>query len=366
MTMRQAVNPFASFVPESGEIKRLIGSTAWVSGGRWTLEVPRGLDIDRLMIEISGTITLSSAATTVSAAAPSQLIAAINWKADSAKMLEDTTGILAAVGNFERGLARDLIAPGTGAAAHTVYAAYALDRVTPDGPRPKDSLLHTSQPYMGSQFLNVTFGTVAACYSNFGTGAVGSTDLTVNVYTVEVQEGTALGMTEFRWIRRHTLYDQSFSAANAAAIINGPTNTFMRGVKLLAMNTSNNEPADALLQNVKIRSGPNLRLDISAAALRVANKQEFGLQGTQLSAIPGLYFADMLSNHKLNTLWSLQGASECVLELRLAANTRIVAQFINYDMLPAPALPQRVAMTQRAMRVKAFLNRVANTPLARK
>lgn len=351
MTMgRSNINPLAAFIPESGQIKRLIGSATWVSGQPITFDLPRGLDINRYILEVTGTITLSSAATTVSAAAPAQLIDNIMIVGDGAKTYEMTTGLMAAVANFERSLARKLTAPGTGATTHTVFASYTLDRCTPDGPRPKDSNLHTSQAYMGSLQLRVVFGTVAACYSNFGTGAVSATSLTLNVYSVEDQEGTMDGLTEFRWVRRHTLYDQTFSAANAAAVIQLPTNTYLRGVRIIGMSSSTNEPTNDLINNFILRSGPNVRLNLDSPSVQVNNTQEFNLQTTQGTAIPGLYFLELLNAHKLNSMWNLNGASECALELNVDANTRVQVQAVNYDMQPAIPTPSRMAKLARSKR----------------
>lgn len=363
MTGVGAINPFAAFQPNSGTVKRLVGSTQWVSAGQWSFDLPRGQDINAWIVEVTGTITLSSAATTVSAAAPAQLISQITIKADAAKSLEDISGLQAACSNFERSLARNLTAPGTGATTHTVYASYRLDRVTPDTVRPKDSALHTSQNYMGSLQMRLQFGTVAACYSNFGTGVVSATALTVNVYSVEIQEATRMAMSEFKWIRRHTSFDQTFSAAVAAQLIQLPTNTYLRGIKILALASATNEPTDGLLNNVRLRSGPNIRADIPGATLHVDNQTGFNLQTTQLSAIPGNYMLDLLEgnigNRSLKSLWSLQAASDCTLELNIAANTRILVQSINYDMQPALPTAARLQAAKGQAAVRRFLGSIA-------
>jgi hypothetical protein len=362
----QLRNPYAAFTPDSGEILRQVTSATWVSGQPLIIDIPRGQDIDSLLVVVAGTITLSSAATTASAVAPAQLVSTFKWNSDGAKQFEDTTGILAAWGNFERSLARDIVAPGVGATTHTVRCSYRLDRVTPDGVRPKDSMLHSNQAYMGSMQLSMQLGTVASCYSNFGTGAVGSTSLTVTVYTVELQEGSPMGQTEQRWIRRHTLYPLVFSAANSGYVQQLPVNTYLRGVKLLGITTSTGEPTADLINNVIIRSGPNYRINTNEANLRFKNMTSFNIQSTQLSAIPGLSFADLLlgniGGRRLNTLLNLWNASECVLQLDVDSGTTVYAQVINYDLLPAVDIPERRRRNAAMNNVRSFFQRVAAGP----
>lgn len=336
-----ARNVYASYVPTSGEVLRFVSSYTWVASQRQVIDVPRGNDIDSLIVVIEGTFTLSTGATTASAVAPAQLLESVQWKKDGAYQFEDSTGILAAFGNFERGLARDVVAPGVGIATHPVRCTYRLDRVTPDGVRAKDSMLHTSQAYMGSQQLILNAGTINACYSAPGSMVVSATAITVTVYTVELQEGTPLGMTEGRWIRRHTQYALAFASANAAFTQQIPTNTYMRGVKLLAVTTSTGEPVAGGINRIQIRSGSNIRIDITETALRAKNQSTFDLQTTQLSAVPGLSYADLLVDHSLKTLWNLWNASEAILQLDVDAGITVYAQVINYDIQPAVDMPQR-------------------------
>lgn len=356
--MTGAPNVYASFRPESGEVLRFVQSYTWVASGRQVIDIPRGNDIASLVALITGDFTLSTAATTASAVAPAQLISRIAWRGDSTKQMEDTTGILAAWANFERNLARDVVAPGVGAATHTIRCAYRLDRATPDGPRPKDSALHTNANYMGSQQLFIDAGTIQACYSNFGSGVISATNLTVSIYSEELQEGSELGMSEERMLRKHTLYQNVFTATNANYAQPVLTNTYMRGLKILALLTSTGEPTAGGVTNVRIRSGSNVRLDISETALRAKNQGSFGLQGTQLSAIPGLMFADLVVGHKLNTLWNLWNASECQLELAVTTGYTVYMQLIDYDVQPALPIPARVDMKVAQAAVRNVLKGV--------
>lgn len=360
MTGVAVPNIFASFRPESGSVLRFVQSYTWVASQRQVIDIPRGNDIMSLIVMITGDFTLSSAATTVSAVAPAQLISRMTWRGDSTKQMEDTTGILAAWGNFERSLSRDIVAPGVGAATHTVRAMFRLDRATPDGPRPKDSALHTNQQYMGSQQLFIDAGTIAACYSNFGTGVVSATNLQVSVYSEELQEGSPMGMSEERMLRKHTLYQNVFTATNANYLQPLLPNTYMRGVKILALLTSTGEPTAGGVTNVRIRSGNNIRLDITEAALRAKNLGSFDLQSTQLSAVPGLMFADLVEAHKLNTLWNLWNASDVNLELAVTTGYTVYMQLIDYDVQPAIPIPQRVAQQVAQGAVRSTLRGIGN------
>jgi hypothetical protein len=361
----QLRNPLASFVPKSGEVVQFVQSYSWVASQRQVVQLPTGLDFDSIIVKVAGTFTLSSAATTVNDLAPAQLINSIQWKGDTTKQLEDTNGVLAAWGNFERDLSRDIVAPGVGATTHTVRVSMRLDRVTPKTRRPKDSALHTSQPYLGSHFLTIDAGTIQACYSNFGTGAISATAITVSIYAVQIQEGQELGMTEARWIRKHTLYTITTSSANAALTQTLLTNTYMRGVKLFAFNSSGVSSA-GLVNNVRIRSGANIRMDIDEASLRAKNLGDFNLQATQLSAVPGLMFADLLENKRLNTLWDLWNASECVLELNLSANVTVYAQLITYDKQPGVMTAQRAQLMKAQGALAQARNRIVGAALGRK
>jgi hypothetical protein len=319
--------------PKSNPLRRLVATKTWVRNGRDVVDLPRGYDLSSLYVEVTGTIQLTTAATTAALLAPAQLMNKFTLRANGNQSLTEILGIVAAVSNFERQLQRTLIPPGVGIATHTVYAGFRLDRINADGPRPKDSALHTSGRYMNLLQLQMDYGTEAACWSVFGAGVLGVVALTVNVYTDEIQEFTA-DAVEGRFIKRETYQDVSPPGANAAFLVPLPIGSMLRGVKVLALDSTTNEPTSAKLNNLRIRSGANVRLDMSLAALRAQNEVDYGIQGAQLSGIPGLAFGDLLVNGRLNTLFDLRSASECFAELNVPAGARVILTVTNFDPPP--------------------------------
>ena len=74
-----------------------------------------------------------------------------------------------------------------------------------------------------------------------------------------------------------------------------------------------------------------------------------------LGIIAALYFLELLNSHKLKSMWNLNGASECALELNVDANTRVQVQAVNYDMQPAIPTPSRMAKLARSKRWNAIV-----------
>jgi len=326
-----------AFVPKSNIVRRLIASFPFVANSPYTVDLPRDYDLEGLYIELTGTVTLSAAATTVHAQAPAPMIRRFEVFADGSKNFVQTTGLLAAVAGFERKLTRDLTAPGTSAAAHTVYAGYRIDFSTMDSKRPKSSALHTKGEYMSLLQLRTTMGQLSDAYADFGTGA-GTTNLTVNVYVREIQEFDPAGSYEARFVKRTSLQQEVFSAANNAAQVIIPVGAYVRGVKFAVLNASG-VLSSTLLNRIKLRSGVNVRLDASYAALRAMNKDEFGLQTTQLDNLSGILFADLCPGGMLNQLWDLTRTPQAFLELDVNANATIHMEVIEYVLQP-PGRPR--------------------------
>lgn len=297
--------------PKSNILRRRIASRAFVANGVDTFDLFRAYDNMAVIVRVSGTITLSVAATSVKNLAPAQLIANMELLSDGSKAIEQTNGRLAAAANFERKGRRRLTPPGAGIATHTVEAYFRLDRANYDGPRPKDSALHTVFPFMSLWQLRITYGTPADCFVG---GTVSASNLTVEVFQDDVQEFVAGDATEGKFIRVQSLQEVIVDANNSNLEIRLPVGGLSRGAKIIALDENGNL-SDDVVTNVELRIGANVRINLPFKALRGINAGDYELaQGDDLV---GIAYADMMPDGQLTKAFDARAASEYKLILNV-------------------------------------------------
>jgi len=316
---------------------RRVASVALAEGGQDTIDIPRTADIEAVFVRVFGTIaTATGAATSVKNFAPSQLIKRLEFFADGAKTIEEADGRAAVFAAFERGPGI-FTAPGTAVATHNVDAVFRLDRANFDGPRPKDSALHTSPAFISLLQLRMTYS--AAILTDLwvpGAATLGAVNLTADVFVAENQEFRTSDNVEERFLRRVSLQELTIDATNSSFAVKLPVGSQLRGVKLVAMDDTGNG-SNSVINAVKIRSGLNVRMDMTFDALRAENRYNYRIPAAE--HVAGLAYADLTPDGRLNRLFDLSGASEAELVLDVTkpagGNGSVIAQIVEYIPIPA-------------------------------
>src|SRR5258708_4101040 len=140
---------------------------------------------------------------------------------------------------------------------------------------------------------------------------------TVNVYVEEIQAYDPGDAHEHRYVKRCSRLEAIVNAVNQSQLVLLSVNAQSRGVKLLQLDTTLNkgEPTAALINNVKIRSGVDVRWVGSFGQLRQKNKRDYKVNDALFAARTSLGFIDLLHNGDLKTLYSTVGKNEWLLEI---------------------------------------------------
>lgn len=301
-----------------------------------TFDIPRGYDIESLFFRITATANVTTGGTAVRAMAPTQILKRFELIADGKNTVASVPGWFLAknVGRDQFGL----MTPPTAAsiAAYAVEFFGSLDQALIDGVRPKDSNLRTS----GMSLLQGRF-TLGACVDLFTGSPAGTfTALSIEVYAVETVElPDAKGaVTSPLYLQKRSYQDIAIPASNANQQIILPVGNALRGVLLLA--TVNGEPSNAVINNIQLASGVDVRFNMPGPAVQRMNQCDESnmgiLSNTSLwassSQLPtGLYSVDLMTNGprdvNVTNAWDLSKASEAkmILDVNGGAGYQITA-----------------------------------------
>lgn len=323
-------------VIKSGRIFRRVQSFAWPGVGQAVIyDIPRGYDINALRVVVAGTITLATAnAASVKTNSPSQLIERIDLFADGNKVFDQRNGAFAAVGLNSHQFATDLTVPTVATGAQTVRAVYGLDRYNYDGPRPKDSALHTQMPFMSLLQMRITTAASLLAPWDFSTTTTSADSLTIEIWLDETDEYNLADRFEGRFIRRTQYQSATVTAANSALQFQIPVGQFFKCARLIAYDGSGNyldAPSDALLNAVKLESGLDVRYDMTYVNGRGQNALDYSVADGTIPT--GMLIADVSPQNRLNELWDLRNRSEAnlVIDHNAPSNTgRIAIEFETY------------------------------------
>jgi len=292
-------------------IKRKIKEITFRENAQDTVDLNRGFDIMGVTVRLTGTVTLSVAATSVKTLAPAQAILQLEMLSDGAIAIEETNGLLAAFARFERGMRRVIIAPGTTAIAHTIEAEFYMDRANLDGIRPKDSAMHTARPFMSLLQLRITTGSLA---NMFVGGTISGFALTLEVFQEEIQEFDERNMVEAKFVRRASFQTHNIGANNTDFPIKLPTGAFIRGVKIIALDDLL-QPVDTVVTNIILKERANVRINTPFKKLRNDNFADYRI--AQGDSIAGIAFADMTPDGSVRRLFDARRASDMELTLNV-------------------------------------------------
>ena len=321
-----------------------------VAGQTLPIDLPRSYDYESIFLRLSGSLQVTVAATSVRAEAPLQLVPRIVVIADGKSVLFNAPMWAASLGRVERELnqsgARATTPPsGTAIATYAVEALGVIDLATIDGNRPKDSNFRTSALSMFQ--LIATFGQPG---DPFVGGTVNfSGQPTLEVFTQEMIElpdtDPATGKAKFTspvMLRKVSFLQQAFAASNPNAQLRLPSGNLMKSVLLRGEGaTTAGEPSTAVVNNIILQSGLDVRHNLTGAQTRAKNNCDFG------AVTAGYYVADLCRNgpalERLTELWDLTGQVEpqAVLDVTGGANVNVMAVVTEY----IPAAAQKAAPT---------------------
>lgn len=306
-------------MPGQYRIKRKTHQITLTENNVVTVDLPRGYDIESLFFRLYGTANVTTGGTAVRAMAPTQLIKRIELIADGKNTIASIP-FWALVKNQLRS-AFGLMTPPTAAsiAAYSIEAHGTLDQALIDGVRPKDSNLRTS----GMQLLQLRITTGALTDLFTGSPAGSMTAFTLDVHTSEIVElpDEKGQITKPLYLQKRSYQDIALAASNANQQIILPVGNALRGVAILA--TINGEPSNAVINNIQLASGVDVRVNNTAPDIQRANAVDYEPLGilsnttgaassTQMPT--GLYIVDLMRNGssqcKVTDAWDLTQASE--------------------------------------------------------
>lgn len=312
-------------------IKRKIAQVPVTDNGQFTLDVPRGYDIEALHFRLYGQLNITTIATSIRAESPSQLIKRVELVADGKNTIASLPFVLINRANlFRRGQLGSLTPQSAVAvAAYQIEATGYLDQSNIDGIRQKDSNLRTS----GMSLLQMRFTFGAAVDTQIG-GAATLTNVFVDVSSVEmieIPDPKTGEITKPMYLVKRAYQDLAFTTSNANMQVALPVGNIMRGVVIRTEGfTTAGEPSNAVLNNAQLASGVDVRLNLPANTIRSMNSMDY-----DVTAIPtGIYCLDMMTQGGYNTQasegWDLTNASEAklILDVNGAANTKVTVETI--------------------------------------
>lgn len=312
-------------------IKRKIAQVPVVENGQAIIDMPRGYDIESIHFRLYGTINITTAASSIRAESPSQLIKRVELVADGKNTIASLPFVLLNRGNpFRRGQLGSLTPPSSATiASYSVEATGYLDQANIDGIRQKDSNLRTSG--MSLLQMRFTFGAAIDCQIN---GAASLTNVFVDVCTtemIEIPDPKTGEITKPMYLMKRAYQDVAFTTNNANMQITLPVGNIMRGVVIRTEGSGPaGEPSNAVLNNAILASGVDVRLNLPAATIRSMNSMDY-----DVNSIPtGIYVLDMMTQGGYNTQasegWDLTNASEAKLTLDVngSANTKVTVETI--------------------------------------
>lgn len=314
-------------------IVRKVASVPVSAGGFATIDLPRDYDYETIFLRVNGGLQVTGLATSVRAEAPCQVVQRCELIADGKNNIFSAPFWFAALGSYDRKLiqynARVTSPPsGVAVATYQVEAIGTIDLMTPDSVRPKDSNFRSSGLSLFQ--LRMTFGQPGDAFVG---GTVVYSNMFVDVFVqqlVEVADATGQ-MTGPIALKKVSYQEIGLASSNANQEIRLPAGNQIKGVVIRTEGaTTAGEPSTAILNNLQLAAGVDVRFNISAAALRAKNNADVG------ALTAGYYIADLTSKGfaaiNLTDLWDVSGAAEpkLVLDVAGGANNKLQAVVTEY------------------------------------
>lgn len=310
-------------------IKRKIAQIPVTANTFTTVDLPRDYDYETVIVRLAGGLQVTGAATSVRAESPCQCVSRIEIVSDGKNNLYSAPMWFSALGKYDRPLvetgARAVTPPsGTAIATYQVEAIGVIDFSTIDGVRPKDSNFRSSNLSLFQ--MRLTFG---AAGDAFVGGTVAYSSMVAEVFVIQcVEVPDAQGQVTTPIALKKVSYQElALTTSNANQEIRLPAGNQIKSVLLRTDgSTTAGEPSTAVLNNLQLASGIDVRANLSGPQIRALNNADYG----QLTA--GYYVMDMTSKGhaaiNLSDLWDVSGAAEPKLICDVTGGANVKAQAV--------------------------------------
>lgn len=316
-------------------IAHKIATVPVTAGGFVTVDIPRDYDYETIFMRVNGGLQVTALATSVRAEAPCQVIQRAELIADGKNNIFSAPGWFAVLGSYDRKLieynARACTPPsGVAVATYQVEAIGTIDLMSPDSVRPKDSNFRSSGLSLFQ--LRLTFGQPG---DSFVGGTVVFSNMYVDIYAQKLVElpdasGQLSGPVALKKVSYQEL---TIPASNANQEVRLPAGNRIKSVLVrTAGSVTADEPSTAILNNLVLSAGVDVRMNLSGPQLRAKNNADIG----QLTA--GYYVADVTQKGwagiNLTDLWDVTGVAEpkLVMDVAGGANNKVQAVITEYIM----------------------------------
>lgn len=323
-------------------IKRLVLAADLIQNNVSTFDLPRGYDIESIEFRVFGTANVTTAGAAVRAMAPTQLLKRVELIADGKNTIASIPG-WALVKNFGRSQTGYMQPPtGFAIAAYQVEFSGSLDQCLIDGYRPKDSNLRTSG--MSLLQLRLTTGAITDLFTGSPAGSM--TVFKIEIALVEtVEMPDAKGeVTAPLYLQKRSYQDIAIPASNANQQIILPIGNALRGCMILA--TINGEPSNAVINNIQLASGVDVRYNLPGAMTQRLNSKDYEPNGIMTNVAAwsssslietGLYIVDLMKNgpkavHVTNA-WDLSRSSEAKMVLDVTGGAGYALTIVSTEFL---------------------------------
>ena len=317
-------------------LKRTYATVAFVAGQPATVDLPRAYDYESVHMRLYGTLNITTAATSVRAEAPVQLIPRVELIADGRNTLVSAPFWFTTLAKYDRPSmleqgARVTTPPtGTAIAAYAIEANGVIDMATMDGERPKDSNFRTD----GLQLFQLRFTFGQATDILVG-GAANMTNTFVEVSTVELVElpDTATGnRTTPSLLKKISFQEVSIPTNNSNQEVRLPAGNLIKSLVVRTEGaTTAGEPSTTILNRMIAFTGSDVRFNLTSGAIRGQNNNDYG----QLAA--GYYVADLTRNGsqsaRLTELWDVTRQAEPKISLDVQGGANNKAQVVITEYL---------------------------------
>lgn len=327
---------FAGLSKPQYRIRRKVASMAYSAGGQLTQDLPRDYDYEVLVLRITGSLQVTGVATSVRAEAPCQLVSRVEVVSDGKNTLFNAPFWFASLGSYDRSLLQSggrATTPPTSPAVATyaVEAIGSVDFMTPDGVHPKDTNFRPSGLSLFQ--LRLSFGQPGDAF--VGGTVVAVAGMAVEVFAAQVieQAGTDGTYTNPIGLKKVSTQQIAVLATNSGQEIRLPAGNFVKSILLRAEGAVTAlEPSAAVINNIIMQNGVDVRWNLSGAQTRALNNLDYGQITT------GYYITDFTTKGRapinLSELWDVTNPAEpkAILDVTGGASNNVQAVITEYIM----------------------------------
>lgn len=308
---------------------RKVATVPVTAGGFATIDLPRDYDYESVFLRVNGGLQVTALATSVRAESPCQVVQRCEVIADGKNNIFSAPFWFACLGSYDRKAieygARAVTPPsGVAVATYQVEALGSIDLMTSDSVRPKDSNFRSSGLSLFQ--LRMTFGQPGDAFVG---GTVVFSNMFVDVFVQQLVEAPDANgqMTTPIALKKVSYQELALLSSNANQEVRLPAGNLIKSVLIRTDGSATaGEPSVAVLNNVQLAAGVDVRMNISGANLRAKNNMDIGQITT------GYYVADITQKGwaaiNLTDLWDVTGAAEPKLILDVTGGATVKMQAV--------------------------------------